>query len=288
MDATLGGGGHTLELLRQREDIRVYGFDQDADALAKANETLAAYQDRVELINANFAGMRTELALRKVKAIDGALFDLGVSSHQFDEMERGFSFDGEAPLDMRMDRKQRYTAADAVNQLEQAELARIFREYGEELNAGRIAAKIVKERRQKPLQTTADLAHLIEAVVGKGSSKSLKSKARIFQSLRIYVNRELEVLAPALRDAINLLLPGGRIVVLSYHSLEDRIVKNVFKEAAESCVCPPGVMDCICGKKIKLALLTKKPLTASEEEIALNIRSRSAKLRAAEKTMGEK
>ncbi len=287
VDATLGGGGHALGLLQAAEGIKVYGFDQDADALAEANARLAEYRGSVELIGTNFSQMRTELALRKVKGIDGALFDLGVSSHQLDEHQRGFSFDGSAPLDMRMDRGQSYTAAEAVNTLTQAELTRVFREYGEELNAGRIAAKIVKERVKQPLQTTSDLARVIESVVGTGSRESLKSKARVFQSLRIHVNGELEVLAPALQDAVNLLTPGGRIVVLSYHSLEDRIVKNVFKIAADGCVCPPRAMRCDCGKHKQLALLTKKPLVASAEETANNIRSRSVKLRAAEKIMGE-
>nr|HPH60961.1 16S rRNA (cytosine(1402)-N(4))-methyltransferase RsmH [Candidatus Syntrophosphaera sp.] len=239
VDATLGGGGHALGMLQATEGIRVYGFDQDADALAEAKERLAAYSDSCELIGTNFSRLRTELALRGVKSIDGALFDLGVSSHQLDEQARGFSIDGNAPLDMRMDRGQNYSAADAVNKLTQAELTRVFKDYGEELNAGRIAAKIVKERVKQPLRTTAELARVIESVAGTGSRESLKSKVRIFQALRIHVNRELEVLAPALQDAVNLLSPGGRIVVLSYHSLEDRIVKNVFKTAADGCVCPP-------------------------------------------------
>lgn len=288
VDATLGGGGHALGLLRKQGGIRVYGFDQDPEALAEASQKLAEYGDQVELIGTNFSRLRTELALRKQKSIDGILFDLGVSSHQLDEDARGFSFDQEAPLDMRMDRSQGHTAAEAVNTLSQAELRKIFREYGEELNAGRIAARIVRERADKAFETTADLARVIEAVVGKGSRESLKSKARIFQSLRIHVNRELEVLAPALRDAINLLSAGGRIVVMSYHSLEDRIVKTVFKQAADGCVCPPGAMHCVCGRHKQLALLTKKPQSASAAEISDNVRSRAAKLRAAEKTMGER
>lgn len=287
VDATLGGGGHALGMLQATEGIRVYGFDQDADALAEAKERLAAYSDSCELIGTNFSRLRTELALRGVKSIDGALFDLGVSSHQLDEQARGFSIDGNAPLDMRMDRGQNYSAADALNTLTQAELTRVFKDYGEELNAGRIAAKIVKERVKQPLRTTAELARVIESVAGTGSRESLKSKVRIFQALRIHVNRELEVLAPALQDAVNLLSPGGRIVVLSYHSLEDRIVKNVFKTAADGCVCPPRAMHCNCGKHKQLALLTKKPLAASDEETASNTRSRSVKLRAAEKIMGE-
>lgn len=287
VDATLGGGGHTLGLLKQCKDIRVFGFDQDQEALAEAKKKLSDYEGQLELINANFSRLRTELALRKVKSIDGILFDLGVSSHQLNKYERGFSFDHEAPLDMRMDRSIDYTAYEAVNELSQAELARIFREYGEDLNAGRFASRILKERGTKKLETTSDLARVIESVAGKGTRESLKSKVRIFQALRIHVNGELEVLEPALRDAINLLSIGGRIVVMSYHSLEDRIAKKVFKEAAEGCVCPPRAMQCICGGHKQLTLLTKKPLEASDEEILSNIRSRSVKLRAAEKIMGE-
>lgn len=288
VDATLGGGGHSLGLLEKNPNIRVFAFDQDKDALSQARKRLAGFKEQVEYIGTNFSQMRTELALRKIKAIDGVLFDLGVSSHQLDTPQRGFSFDSDEPLDMRMDQSQRKNAKDAVNELSKAVLSRIFKEYGEELNAGRIASRIVYQRESKPLESTADLARAVESVVGKGTRESLKSKVRIFQALRIYVNRELEVLEPALRDAINLLSPGGRVAVLSYHSLEDRIVKTVFREARDGCVCPPEAMGCVCGKHRQVILITKKPLEAEEEEISTNSRARSAKLRVAEKIKGEK
>jgi len=287
VDATLGGGGHALALLQKCPQLRLYGFDQDPEAIAQARATLADYQDQVEFIPANFVRQRTELALRQVKAIDGVLFDLGVSSHQLDTPERGFSFDREAPLDMRMDGRITRTAEEIVNQSSQSELAKIFKEWGEEPQAGRIARKIVEQRNLKPVATTRDLARLIEQVYTPGTRDALKAKVRIFQALRICVNRELEVLEPALQDAINLLKPQGRIVVLSYHSLEDRIVKNTFRRAAASCVCPPGLPQCVCGKKRQLELLTKRPLTAEDTEVESNVRSRSVRLRAAEKLMGE-
>lgn len=287
VDATLGGGGHALAILAANAEIRLYGFDQDDEALAQAGKKLEAYSNRCELIKANFSRIRTELALRKVKTVDGILFDLGVSSHQLDEDARGFSFDADAPLDMRMDRTQKQTVADALRDLTQAELTRIFKEYGEDLNAGRISKLIVSTRESKPIQSTADLSRILEKVAGIGTRESLKTKVRIFQSLRIYVNRELEVLEPALQDAINILKPGARIVVLSYHSLEDRIVKNVFRAAATGCACPPQIMKCVCGKQKSLKLLCKGPLTAEAAEVGQNIRSRSAKLRAAEKIKGE-
>lgn len=287
VDATLGGGGHALALLQKCPQLRLYGFDQDPEAIAQARATLADYQDQVEFIPANFVRQRTELALRQVKAIDGVLFDLGVSSHQLDTPERGFSFDREAPLDMRMDGRITRTAEEIVNQSSQSELAKIFKEWGEEPQAGRIARKIVEQRNLKPVATTRDLARLIEQVYTPGTRDALKAKVRIFQAMRICVNRELEVLEPALQDAINLLKPQGRIVVLSYHSLEDRIVKNTFRRAAASCVCPPGLPQCVCGKKRQLELLTKRPLTAEDTEVESNVRSRSVRLRAAEKLMGE-
>ncbi len=188
---------------------------------------------------------------------------------------------------MRMDGRITRTAEEIVNQSSQSELAKIFKEWGEEPQAGRIARKIVEQRNLKPVATTRDLARLIEQVYTPGTRDALKAKVRIFQALRICVNRELEVLEPALQDAINLLKPQGRIVVLSYHSLEDRIVKNTFRRAAASCVCPPGLPQCVCGKKRQLELLTKRPLTAEDTEVESNVRSRSVRLRAAEKLMGE-
>ena len=284
VDATTGGGGHSLAMLKSEPSIRLYCFDQDMEAIEEASKKLSNYEN-VELIKANFQQLRTELAYRKVKGIDGILFDLGVSSHQLNNENRGFSFEKDAPLDMRMDSSQEYSAYDAVNELDAKELARIFRDYGEELNAYRIAKAI--EWSPKPVNTTGELTRIIESVVGKGTKASLKTKVRIFQALRIYVNKELEVLASTLKDAINLLNPKGRIVVLSYHSLEDRIVKQEFKRAEQECICPPRSLACNCNHHKQLVILTSKPITASEEEILANPRSRSAKLRAAEKVKEE-
>lgn len=285
VDATLGGGGHALAMYQKQPEIRLFAFDQDAQAIDEAGKVLADY-DPV-LINANFRQLRTALAYNKVKGIDGILFDLGVSSHQLDCTERGFSFDREAPLDMRMDTGQAFSAAELVNSYDVQALSKIFKDYGEENAAGRIARAIDKERAKGEIRSTAQLARVIETVAGTGSKESLKTKVRIFQAIRIAVNDELGVLSYALSDAINLLNPGGRIVVMSYHSLEDRIVKNTFRMAATGCICPPAMIHCVCDHKKQLKILNTKPLSASETETKENTRSRSAKLRAAEKLMGE-
>jgi len=287
VDATCGGGGHSLAMLKAEPKIKLFCFDQDASAIREAKNTLAREGEgqsstaEVEFVQTNFVKVRTELALRKIKGIDGILFDLGVSSHQIDSGERGFSFDKDAPLDMRMDTGQTYSAFNAVNELDARALGKIFRNYGEENHSLRIAKAI--EASPKPINTTRELAKIIESVVGSGTKESLKSKVRIFQALRIHVNGELDCLSQAVTDAINLLNPTGRIVVLSYHSLEDRIVKQAFRLAAQECICPPAIINCVCNHRRQLKYLTRRPLTASEEELSINVRSRSAKLRAAEK-----
>lgn len=286
VDATLGGGGHALAMYQKEPGIKLYGFDQDAEAIAEAAKTLQNYN--ATLIQRNFRDLRTQLAYHKVKSIDGILFDLGVSSHQLDMGERGFSFDKDAPLDMRMNRSQKLTAAEIVNDYPESELKRIFQEYGEEHAAGRIAKAIECARTENKIVSTKALAQIIESVVGVGTKASLKTKVRIFQALRICVNDELNALSASLIDAINLLKPGGRIVVLSYHSLEDRIVKQTFKLATRDCICPPAIINCVCDHKSTLKLINKSPLSADAEEITSNVRSRSAKLRAAEKKKGEK
>ncbi len=283
VDATLGGGGHSLAMLQSNPEIKLYGFDQDIDAIEQAGQVLNAYQDQVELIHCNFKNLRTQLALRKVKAIDGILFDLGVSSHQFDDKSRGFSFEAENPLDMRMDRRIELTAQEIVNTLGVNELSRIFKEYGEELYAGRIARAIEQSRLISDILSTKDLSDIIESAVRGNPKDVIKSKARIFQSLRIHLNDELPALERALVDSINILAPGGRIVALSYHSLEDRYVKQQFRIAAKGCDCPPRALKCNCNKKSILHILTNKPILASEEEVKQNSRARSAKLRAGER-----
>ncbi len=283
VDATLGGGGHSLAIISKHPDVQLYAFDQDAEAIEHAGQVLQDYSDRVSLIHCNFRDLRTVLALRKIKTVDGILFDLGVSSHQFDDKSRGFSFESDNPLDMRMDKRQETTARDLINELSTSELVKIFKEYGEERHSTRIARAIEKARTARPLETTQELASIVESVLGGNPKDVIKSKARIFQSLRIYLNRELDILESTIKDSINILAPGGRIVILSYHSLEDRCVKNLFRNAAKGCVCPPQVMKCICNKKPLLKVITTKPLEATVEEIKENSRSRSAKLRAAEK-----
>ena len=283
VDATLGAAGHSLAMLRACPGIRLYGFDRDPEAIQEARAALGDDQTRCELIQAPFSSLRSQLALRKIAAIDGILFDLGVSSHQLDEAGRGFSFDRNAALDMRMDRGQILTAAALVNGAETGELARIFREYGEERGAAKIARAIEKARSAAPLESTGELARVIESVAGSGSRDSLKTKLRVFQALRIAVNGELSELRAALHDAIMMLRPGGRAVVISYHSLEDRIVKHMFRDAAKGCQCPPRQMLCSCGQKPLLKVLTARPVSASQHEVSSNPRSRGAKLRAAEK-----
>lgn len=282
-DATLGGGGHTDSILAEPKVEHVYGFDQDSEALAFSEERLRKYEDRVTLIKANFEEMRSKLALLKVKNLDGVIFDLGVSSRQIDSAERGFSFEENAELDMRMDRQTELKAKDVINQKSKEELAKIFRELGEEKAAYRIAQAIETARNKKPIETTKELSDIIEKQMRANPLLVTKTKARIFQALRIYVNRELEVLDNALEDAINLLNSGGRLVVISYHSLEDRIVKNRINYSAKGCLCPPVILKCVCGHHPKVKILTPKHIQPTEEEIQGNKRSRSAKLRAVEK-----
>ncbi len=284
VDATLGGGGHTEAMLQNSLIGQVYAFDQDEDAIRYSSDRLAkSHKNKLTIIKANFAEMRTKLALQRISSIDGILFDLGVSSHQIDDEGRGFSFDKEAELDMRMDRQIVTTAKGLLNKLPVEELARIFREYGEEQAAFKIALWIDKARKTRPLQTTTDLSDIIERNMRSNPILVTKTKARIFQALRIYLNRELEVLESALDDAINLLNPKGRMVVISYHSLEDRIVKNKLNSAARGCICPKTILKCMCNQKPRVRILTNKVVKPSEGEIKTNSRARSAKLRAAEK-----
>lgn len=295
VDATLGAGGHSLAMLQACPAIRLVCFDRDSEAIAAASQALDSRlrgSDKggrvagVTIIKAPFSSLRTALALRKIGGIDGILFDLGVSSHQLDEASRGFSFDKDAPLDMRMDGSQYLTAAKLVNGSSVKELAHIFKAFGEELQAGRIARAIEKTRLAEPLLQTSQLARVIESVAGTGTRDSLKTKMRVFQALRIAVNSELLELETALADAIMLLNPGARVVVMSYHSLEDRIVKNVFNDAAKGCVCPPRQMVCNCSSRPLIRVITRRPVCADEQETVSNPRSRSAKLRVAEKLRG--
>ena len=281
IDATLGGGGHAKAILEASKTVKLIGIDQDADALEAAKENLKGFGDRVEFIHANFSSISSHLAPR-ISRLDGILFDLGVSSYQIDAAERGFSFQADAPLDMRMDRSAKISANDLINSGSQAEIEDIIRDYGEDRYFKRIASAIIRKR---PVSTTSELADIIKYSIPKTSPiNTTKSIARVFQAFRIAVNRELESLKKALEDSIGLLAPKGRIVVISYHSLEDRIVKDIFKREASDCVCPPKLPACVCNHRKKLNIITKKPIIPTDKEIEFNPRARSAKLRAAEKS----
>ena len=285
IDCTVGGGGHASGILeRSAPDGILIGLDRDPDAMAAAAERLKTFGKRVILVQADFRDLLRVLAGLGVGNADGVLYDLGVSSHQFDDPERGFTYREDAPLDMRMDPGGGLTAADLVNTLPHDELARIIRQYGEERWAGRIAAFIVEERRHRPIRTTGDLVEIIKrAVPARARRQGPHPARRTFQALRIAVNAELEALVSSLRQAVDVLKPGGRICVIAYHSLEDRIVKETFREMAAGCTCPPGLPVCRCGREPLLRVLTKRPQYPSPEEVAANPRSRSARLRAAER-----
>ena len=284
LDGTLGGGGHAALILEALGDKgRLIGFDRDSSAIAAASGVLARFGNRFIPVNRNFAEMESALAALGVPGIDGFLLDLGVSSHQLDEQDRGFSFQKDAPLDMRMDRSSR-SAADLVNTLSHGELARIIREYGEDRWAGRIAAFICTARESGPIETTLQLADIVKAAIPrKAWEERIHPATRTFQGLRIAVNEELTSLETGLESAVRMLKPGGRGVVISFHSLEDRIVKQMFRRLAAGCTCPKDFPVCVCSSRPQVKVLTTKPVMAKEDELAVNPRSRSAKLRAVEK-----
>ena len=285
VDATLGGGGYSEAILpRCQPGGRVIGIDQDPDALAEASRRLSEWGDAFFPLKGNFREMDVLLRHAGIVRVDGAVFDLGVSSHQLNAGERGFSFRYDAPLDMRMDPTQGDTAADLVNSLSESELARIIREYGEENWATRIAKFVMEARARAPLRTTSDLVRIIESAVPKAARpKEIHAATRTFQALRIAVNGELDALEQGLSSALECLSSGGRIVVISYHSLEDRIVKNRFQSMEKPCVCPPGLPVCVCGKTPLVRVVTRKPVSPTAEEVETNPRSRSARLRCVEK-----
>jgi len=286
VDGTLGGAGHGRMILEaSAPDGILIGFDRDPEALAAARERLAPYGNRVKLVRSNYATMAESLAELGVDAIDGFLLDLGVSSHQLDTAERGFSFQVDAPLDMRMDPEAGVTAADLVNNLSTGELARIIREYGEERWAKRIASFIVKARQEHgTIESTLQLVDCIKGAIPRGAwEERIHPATRTFQALRIAVNDELGSLERGLAAGVELLVTGGRGVVISFHSLEDRIVKTVFRRYAQGCTCPKMLPRCVCGGKPRLRVLTGKPVMAGADEIAENPRARSAKVRAVEK-----
>jgi 16S rRNA (cytosine1402-N4)-methyltransferase len=281
VDGTLGGGGHSRLLLsRLGEKSRVFGFDQDDDATQHA-KLLFSDDRRMTVVHSNVIHLSDVLHQYKIPEIDGILLDLGVSSHQIDIPERGFSFRFEGPLDMRMDREKTVTAADLIARSTEAELARMFFTFGEERNSRRIARAVVEARARNPVDSTARLVEVIESATPPAHRG--KTMARIFQALRIAVNDELRVLEETLAQAVSVLRTGGRIVVISYHSLEDRIVKLFLRGEAATCICPPRTPICVCGKIARIKVLHSKHIEADENEIRRNPRSRSARLRAGEK-----
>lgn len=286
LDGTLGGGGHTEAILQATEpDGKVIGLDQDDEALAAASQRLKPFGERFCPIRANFAEMEQVLAAEGIAGLDGVLLDIGVSSHQLDEPDRGFSYMQDGPLDMRMDRRGGQTAADLVAELSESELANLIYRYGEEKFSRRIARRIVEQRAQTPIESTKQLAELISSAIPAAQRRKEKQHPakRTFQALRIAVNDELGVLERGLVAAFASLKSGGRLSVITFHSLEDRIVKNYFAGLAKGCECPPEFPVCVCGKQPQALLITKRPQTATEDELQSNPRARSAKLRTVEK-----
>lgn len=283
VDATLGGGGHSAKILSELGEGRLIAFDLDEWALNNARERFAG-EERITLVNDNFKRIPEVLTDMGIDKIDGAIFDLGISSPQIDTPERGFSYMHDAPLDMRMDLNATKNAYDVVNGYSEEALTGVFREYGEEKAAYRIAEDIVRIRKVKPIESTFELVKIIERHYPANPRKRSGHPAkRVFQALRIEVNDELDGLSEAIEKTTLRLKPGGRIAVITFHSLEDRIVKNVFKELEKDCTCPKNFPVCVCGKRKEIEVLTKKPITAGEEELTKNPRAASAKLRIAER-----
>ena len=281
VDGTLGGGGHAYEVCRRLgEKGSIVGIDQDAAAIEAASARLKDFGEKVTIVRSNYCDMKSKLHELGIDKVDGIVLDLGVSSYQLDTAERGFAYREDAPLDMRMDTRQKMTARDIVNDYTEADLYRVIRDYGEDKFAKNIAKHIVQARAVKPVETTAELSEIIRASIPmKFQKKSGHPAKRTFQAIRIELNRELDVLRDSLDDMIDLLNPGGRLCIITFHSLEDRIVKSAFRKNENPCTCPPDFPVCVCGKKSKGSIITKKPILPSEEELEYNSRSKSAKLR---------
>lgn len=283
VDGTMGGGGHSLEIAKRLTTGRLICIDQDPNAHEAAGKRLAEYKDRITFVRDNFGNIKSILDSLGIEKIDGMLLDIGVSSHQLDEAERGFSYQQDAPLDMRMNPDRPFSAYDVVNGYDEDELDRVIFTYGEERWARRIAQFIVKERENKPIETTGELVDIIKKAVPKGARKDGPHPAkRTFQAIRIEVNGELEVLQRAIDDVAARLAVGGRLCIITFHSLEDRIVKEAFRKQENPCICPPQFPVCVCGKKPLGRVITRKPILPSKEELEENPRSRSAKLRVLE------
>lgn len=287
VDGTLGGGGHAYEVCKRLSSKgRFIGIDQDEDAIKAATRRLLEFEDKVQIIRSNYCEMREALADIGVYKVDGIVLDLGVSSYQLDDPERGFTYRVEdAPLDMRMDRRQEFTAKELINTYSEMELYRIIRDFGEDKFAKNIAKHIVAARAKKTIETTGELTEIIKAAIpAKIRMNAGHPAKRTFQAIRIELNKELEVLQNSLEDMIDLLNPGGRICIITFHSLEDRIVKSIYKKSENPCTCPSDFPICVCGKKSLGKVITRKPIIPTEEELEYNSRSKSAKLRVFEKT----
>ncbi len=284
-DGTLGGAGHSSEILKRLSgNGRLIGIDQDEEAIKAATDKIGR-DDRVRIVRANYVKMPEVLRELGIDLVDGILLDIGVSSHQLDTPDRGFSYKSDAPLDMRMDQRQRITAADIVNEYEEKELFRVIRDYGEEKFAQNIAKHIVAARANKPIETTFELNEIIKASIPARMRQDGHPSKRTYQAIRIECNRELEVLKDSIDAMIDILKPGGRLAIITFHSLEDRIVKNAFRTAENPCTCPPNFPKCVCGKVSKGRIVGRKPVMATEEELEINSRSKSAKLRVFEKAI---
>lgn len=284
VDGTMGGGGHSFEILSRNDKISLIGIDQDKEAIAAASKRLEPFYGRFKTVNDNFSNIKEILRKLDIEGIDGVVLDLGVSSYQLDNKERGFSYMQDAPLDMRMNQDGDLSAYDVVNGYGTEELTHIFYEYGEENWSKRIAEFIDERRKKAPVKTTGELVDIIKAAIPqKARMKGSHPAKRVFQAIRIEVNGEIRILKDAIGDFLDVLNSGGRLSVITFHSLEDRIVKNVFSERAKGCICPPEFPVCVCGKKADIKVITRKPILPSEEELNENSRSKSAKLRIAEK-----
>jgi 16S rRNA (cytosine1402-N4)-methyltransferase len=284
VDGTLGGGGHSFKILQLLDSGKLIGIDQDTDALNAATGRLKIFEDRFVPFHSNFSKLTYVLDELGVEKIDGLLLDLGVSSYQLDEAERGFSYMNDGKLDMRMNQSDTFTAYEIVNTYSEAQLTQIISEYGEENWANRIAKFIVAERSEKPIETTFELVEVIKKAIPAGARKDGPHPAkRTFQAIRIEVNNELKIIEQTIEQAVERMNKGGRIAIITFHSLEDRIVKNAFRRLAQGCTCPPEFPVCVCGGKPKVKLISRKPILPSDEEIEGNPRARSAKLRVVEK-----
>ena len=284
IDATLGLGGHTEAILKTFKHTKVIGIDQDQKALEKATDRLKAFSTRFQGIHSNFADISTVANDLNITEVDAVIADLGVSSMQLDDADRGFSFRFDAPLDMRMDTSRGLTAAELLEDLDQEEIANLIYRYGEERKSRRVARLIIERRDAgQPVRTTSELARLVERAVGRSPKDKIHPATRTFQALRIAVNNELGILDEFIKDSIDLLKPNGKLSVITFHSLEDRIVKQAFQKFSGKCFCPPRIPRCICGAEKRVEILTKKPIVPTEAEMSSNARSRSAKLRVCRK-----